>query len=144
MEGEVLTAGVPGKFPLLYQRLESFRTSLLAQLVKNPPAMQETPLQILGREDPRLPTPVFLGFPGGSDSKESACNARDLGSVPGLRGSPGGGHSAGEVILPSSYLFCQMPWLFGDADRSLGETLQRTVRFGLGVIEASSTDDPRF
>jgi len=33
--------------------------------------MQETPLQILGREDPRLPTPVFLGFPGGSDSKQS-------------------------------------------------------------------------
>ena len=26
-----------------------------------------------------LPTPVFLGFPGGSDSKESACNAGDLG-----------------------------------------------------------------
>ena len=27
----------------------------------------------------RLPTPVFLGFPGGSDSKESACNVGDLG-----------------------------------------------------------------
>ena len=26
----------------------------------------------------RLPTPVFLGFPGGSESKESACNAADL------------------------------------------------------------------
>ena len=26
----------------------------------------------------------FLGFPGGSDSKESACNAVDLGSIPGL------------------------------------------------------------
>ena len=26
--------------------------SLIAQLVKNPPAMQETPLQFLGREDP--------------------------------------------------------------------------------------------
>ena len=25
-----------------------------------------------------------MGFPGGSDSKESACNAGDLGSVPGL------------------------------------------------------------
>ena len=25
-----------------------------------------------------------LGFPGGSDSKESTCNARDLGSIPGL------------------------------------------------------------
>jgi len=23
------------------------------------------------------------GFPGGSDDKESACNARDLGSIPG-------------------------------------------------------------
>ena len=28
--------------------------------------------------------PVFLGFPGGSDGKESPCNAGDLGSVPGL------------------------------------------------------------
>ena len=27
----------------------------------------------------RLPTPVFLGFPGGSAGKESACNAGDLG-----------------------------------------------------------------
>ena len=40
----------------------------------------------------KLPTPVFLGFPGDSDSKESACNAGDLGSVPGLGKSPGGGH----------------------------------------------------
>ena len=33
-----------------------------------------------------------MGFPGGSDGKESACNARDLGSIPGLGRSPGGGH----------------------------------------------------
>ena len=32
-----------------------------------------------------------MGFPGGSDGKESTCNAKDLGSVPGLGGSPGGG-----------------------------------------------------
>ena len=32
------------------------------------------------------------GFPGGSDGKESACNAADLGSIPGLGRSPGGGH----------------------------------------------------
>ena len=25
-----------------------------------------------------------MGFPGGSDGKESACNAEDLGSIPGL------------------------------------------------------------
>ena len=37
----------------------------------------------------RLPTPVFLGFPCGSAGKESACCAGDLGSIPGLRRSPG-------------------------------------------------------
>ena len=28
------------------------RASLIAQVVKNPPAMQETPIQFLGRKDP--------------------------------------------------------------------------------------------
>ena len=32
------------------------------------------------------------GFPGGSDGKESACNSGDLGSIPGLGRSLGGGH----------------------------------------------------
>ena len=31
------------------------------------------------------------GFPGGSDGKESACNAGDLGLIPGLQRSPGEG-----------------------------------------------------
>ena len=31
-------------------------------------------------------------FPGDSDSKESACNVGDPGSIPGLGRSPGGGH----------------------------------------------------
>ena len=62
--------------------------SLVAQLLKNPPAMQETPVRFLGWKDnlekDRLPIPVFLSFPGGSDSKESACNVGDLASIPGL------------------------------------------------------------
>ena len=33
-----------------------------------------------------------LGFPGGSDSKESACNAGDWGSVPGLEEYSGEGN----------------------------------------------------
>jgi len=37
------------------------------------------------------PTLVFLGFPCGSAGKESACNARDLGLIPGLGRSPGEG-----------------------------------------------------
>ena len=36
--------------------------------------------------------PVNSGFPGGSDDKESACNAGDLGSIPGSGRSSGGGH----------------------------------------------------
>ena len=37
-------------------------------------------------------TKITLSFPGGSDGKESACNAGDLGSIPGLGRSPGEGH----------------------------------------------------
>ena len=33
-----------------------------------------------------------VGFLGGSDGKESACNVGDLGSIPGLGRSPGRGH----------------------------------------------------
>ena len=70
--------------------------SLIAQLVKNLPAIHETPVQFLGWEDPlekrdRLPTPVFLGFLCGSAGKESACNAGDLDSIPGLGRSPSEG-----------------------------------------------------
>ena len=32
---------------------------------------------------------IYLGFPCASDSKESACSARDQGPTPGLGGSPG-------------------------------------------------------
>ena len=33
-----------------------------------------------------------LGFPGGSDGKESTCSAVDQGSIPGLGRSPGEGN----------------------------------------------------
>ena len=58
--------------------------SLVAQLVKNPPAMQETPVEKIPWRRDRLLIPVFLGFPGGSEGKDSACNAGDLGLIPGL------------------------------------------------------------
>jgi len=37
-------------------------------------------------------SPLVMGFLGGSDSKESACDVGDLGSIPGLGRSPGGEH----------------------------------------------------
>ena len=42
-----------------------------------------------------------MGFPGGSDSKESACNAGDPGSIPESGRFPGEGKGA---PLPYSFL----------------------------------------
>ena len=61
--------------------------SLVAQLVKNPPAMQETLVGFLGREDPlekgKTTHSSILGLTRDSAGKESTHNAGDLGSVPG-------------------------------------------------------------
>ena len=99
-----------------------YHASLVSQLVKNPPAMQEPSFDTWAGKIPwrgeLLPTPIFWhgefhvlyspwghkeldtteplsltcwglpGFPGGSDSKESACNAEDTGSIPGSVRSP--------------------------------------------------------
>ena len=83
--------------------------SLVAQLIKNPPATQETWVQSLGGKIPwrreRLPTPVSLGFPGGSDGKESSCNAGDLGSIPGWEDP-----LEKEKATYSSILAWRIPW----------------------------------
>ena len=47
----------------------------------------------------------FWGFYGGSDSKESACNAGDPGSVPGLGRSLGEGND-----YPLQYSCLENPW----------------------------------
>ena len=69
------------------------QTSLIAQLVKKPPASPETLVQFLGLEDPlekgQATSPVYLDFPCGSAGKESACIEVDLGSISGFRRSPG-------------------------------------------------------
>ena len=39
-----------------------------------------------------IPYSTRLGFPGGSNDEESACNAGDLDLIPGLGRSPGRGH----------------------------------------------------
>ena len=64
------------------------RASLRAQLIKNPPARQETPVPFLGEEDPlekdKLPTPIFQAFLQVSAGKEFTCSVGGLGSIPGL------------------------------------------------------------
>ena len=53
-----------------------------------------------------LLTPLHrLGFPGGSDGKETACNAGDMDSIPGSERSPGEG-----MALHSSIIAWRIPW----------------------------------
>ena len=82
-------------------------TSLVAPTVQRLPTMRETRVQSLGQEDllekgmaayssilasrtshPKKELKEILGFPGGSDGKESARNGADLDSVPGSGRSP--------------------------------------------------------
>ena len=101
----------------------------------------------------RLPTPVFLGFHGGSDGEESICNVRDLGSVPRLGRSLGEGHdnplqnSFMENSQGQKSLAGYSPWGSKDSDmtewlstaqhlyqglpRWLSESICQCRRFGL-------------
>ena len=51
---------------------------------------------------------VLTGFPGGSAGKESACNAGDLDSIPGLGRSPreGKGYLLTPVFWPGESMYC--------------------------------------
>ena len=66
---------------------------LVAQLEKNRPAMQETPVRFLGQEDPlekgQATHPSILGLPWWLRYKDSTCNAGDLGSIPRTGRFPG-------------------------------------------------------
>ena len=93
-----------------------------------------------------LGTSSFGGFPGGSDSKESACNAGDPGLIPGSGRSPGEGN--GFPLLPGEFhgwrnLAGCSPWDHKEADMTVWLTftfhfhLKRTVVY-LAVIVCRS------
>ena len=54
---------------------------------------------------PPRPLPTPKSFPGDSEVKLSACNAGDLGSI------PGSGRSPGEMATHSSILAWKIPWM---------------------------------
>ena len=66
-----------------------------------------------------------MGFPGGSAGKESACNAGDLGSIPGLGRSPGEGK-----YYPLQYSW-RIPWT---VVHGVAEKLDTTVRLSLSLL----------
>ena len=85
------------------------------------------------------------GFPGGSDGQESACNARDPGSIPGSGTSPGGGHGN-----PLQYSCLENPLIISDLDPHIlssflsvsenppkNTTGSSSVQFGRSVVSNS-------
>ena len=67
----------------------------------------------------RLPTQVFVSFPGALDGKESTCNVGDVGSIPGLGRSPRDrkGYPLQYSTLENS-MDCISPWGCKESDSS--------------------------
>ena len=73
---------------------------------RNPPAIQETLVRFLGREDPlEKGYATHSSIPCDSAGKESTCNAGDLGSIPGLEDPLEKGKAT-----HSSVLAWRIPW----------------------------------
>ena len=78
-----------------------------------------------------------MDFPGGLESKASACNRGDLGSIPGLGRSPGEGNGNPPVLLPGKFhgwrsLVGYSPWDCKESDM--------TERFLSYIMSSSNTD----
>ena len=75
--------------------------------------------------------PKIMGFPSGSDGKESVCNAEDPGLIPGSGRSPGEGNGNTPVFLPGKFhglrsLAGYSPWGTKESDLTEWHTHQRT------------------
>ena len=83
------------------------RASLVVQLVNNLPAMQETPVQFLSWEYPlergRLPTPVFLVYPGDSDGSRILLQCRRPGFNPWVGEVPWREWLPTPIFLPGEF-----------------------------------------
>ena len=130
------------RYVLLYQKRNNFTTSqrkfsypqnmynhakvasLVAQLVKNLPAMQKTLVQFLSQKDPlkkgQATHSRILGLPCGSAGKESVFNGGDLGSRPGLGRSPGEGKGC-----PLQYSGLRIPWTVWSMGSKNSDTIER-------------------
>ena len=78
-----------------------------------------------------------MGFPDGSDGKESICNVGDLGLIPGLGRSPGGGHGNPLPFLPGEFhrqrsLAGYSPW--GRKESDMTEQLAH-LSMGIGNLK---------
>ena len=79
--------GEGNRYPLQYSGLENSMNCIVHGVIKG-----RTPLSDFHFTSSYYHCYFFCSVPGGSDGKESACNAGDVGSIPGLGRSPGGGN----------------------------------------------------
>ena len=77
-------------------------------------------------------------FPGGSAGKESACNAGDLGSVPGLGRSPGEGNSH-----PLQYSCLENPMDRGDCWVTVCEVAKSQTRLSFSFFTFPGGSDSK-
>ena len=89
--------------------------------------------KICWRRD-RLPTPVFLGFPGGSAGKESACNARDLDLIPGLGRSPGEGKGYPLQYSSLENSMDYSPWGCKELDMTFSFTFIHSINVRMSAV----------
>jgi len=75
---------------------------------------------------------ILLGFPCGSADKESACNAGDLGSIPGLGRSLGKG-----TDYPLQYSGLENFMDYNPWGRRGSDTTQPTVTFTFNILLAT-------
>ena len=73
-----------------------------------------------------------MGFPGGSDGKESACNAGDLGLIAGSGRSPGEGNDNNSSILAWKAPWAEQPvgyspWFHKESDTTEQLTLTHST-----------------
>ena len=73
----------------------------------------------------RLPAPVFLGFSGGSDGKESTYNVGDLGSISGLGRSLEEGMATHSSILAWRLPIDRGAWQATDHGVTESDTIER-------------------
>ena len=85
-----------------------------------------------------------MGFPGGSDGKESACNAGDLGSIPGSGRSPEGGngyplqHCCLENPPGQKSLVGYSPWGHKESCDPMTEQLSITQRASMFLLQSKT------
>ena len=69
------------------------------------------------------------GFPGASDSKESACNAGDMGSI------PGSGRSSGEGKWQPTPIFSPDPLQYSRLENSMDRGAWQSTVHGVAKIQ---------